>query len=276
MPKNGTPASGGTIVAGQITGQTPTDIFPIINGATCSTDTFQFVADQYIPLYYGPTGGTPNLDPSLSAAEPPKYSNGDKTVTITVKPGLKWSDGKPVDGADVAFDYYLLLAASKASPANFCQYATPTEFPFNVKSLTYSGNTVVMHLTGSVNPTWFTDNQLQDTNGGMYPLPSQDWDVNAKGQKLTDWAKNPKDALAIYQNLSNSNGADSPAQFATSPLWQVVDGGFKLKSFNTTNDSYVLAPNSSYGLKPKPNFTFEENTYTELDRTGRRDGVGLG
>ncbi len=29
---------------------------------------------------------------------PPKYSNGNKTVTITIKPGLKWSDGTPVNG----------------------------------------------------------------------------------------------------------------------------------------------------------------------------------
>ena len=95
LPTSGSAANGGTIVAGQLTGQTPTDIFPIINGATCSTDTFQFVADQYIPLYYGPTGGTPAIDASLGAALPPKYSNGDKTVTITIKPGLKWSDGTP-------------------------------------------------------------------------------------------------------------------------------------------------------------------------------------
>ncbi len=262
LPSSGSPANGGTIVAGQLTGQTPTDIDPIINGATCSTDTFQFVADMYIPLYYGPNGATPNIDESMSAAEPPKYSNGDKTVTINIKPGLKWSDGTPVDGQDVAFYYYLVKAATTASPANWCQYSTSTQFPYNVKSVSYSGNTVVFHLTNSVNPTWFTDNQLQDTNGGVYPLPATDWDVNSSGQKLTDWATNPKDALAIYQNLNNTNGADSPAQFATSPLWKVVDGGFKLQSFNTTNSSFVMVPNKSYGLSPKPTFTFEDNTYT--------------
>jgi peptide/nickel transport system substrate-binding protein len=263
LPKNGTPAKGGTITAGQLTGQTPTDISPIINDATCSTDTFQFVADQYIPLYYGPSGATPAIDSKLSAAEPAKFSDGDKTVTITVKPGLKWSDGTPVDGEDVAFDYYVLKAATTASPANWCQYASSTQFPYNVKSLSYKGNTVVMHLTGAVNPQWFVTNQLQDTNGGVYPLPATDWDVNSSGKKLTDWATNSKDALAIFNNINNANGADSPAQFATSPLWKVVDGPLKLKSFNTTNDSYVLVPNKSYGLSPKPTYSqFDENTYT--------------
>ena len=251
-----------TIVAGQLTGQTPTNIDPIINGSTCSTDTFQFVADQYIPLYYGPSGATPAIDPSHSAALPPVYSNHDSTVTIKIKPGLKWSDGSPVDGQDVAFFYYVLKAATNASPANWCQYASSTQFPYNVKTISYSGNTVVMHLTHSVNPTWFTYNQLQDTNGGVYPLPATDWDVNSTGQKLTDWATNPTDALAIYNNLNNTNGADSPAQFATSPLWKVVDGGFKLQSFSITNSSYVLVPNKSYGLSPKPSFTYDDNAYT--------------
>ncbi|HUY58223.1 MAG TPA: ABC transporter substrate-binding protein [Solirubrobacteraceae bacterium] len=262
LPKSGTARHGGTIVAGQLTGQTPTNIDPIINGATCSTDTFQFVADMYIPLYYGPSGATPAIDPSHSAGLPPVYSNHDTTVTIKIKPGLKWSDGSPVDGQDVAFFYYILKAATNASPSNWCQYASSTQFPYNVKSISYSGNTVVMHLTHPVNPTWFTYNQLQDTNGGVYPLPATDWNVNSSGQKLNDWATNPTDALAIYNNLNNTNGADSLAQFATSPLWKVVDGGFKLQSFNTTNSSYVLVPNKSYGLSPKPTFTYDDNTYT--------------
>ena len=267
LPKNGTPASGGTITAGQLSGQTPTDIDPIINGSTCSTNTFQFVADMYIPLYYGPKGATPQIDESMSAALPPKYSNNNTTVTINIKPGLKWSDGSPVNGEDVAFYYYLLKAAvdpkDGGQPSNWCQYVSTSDFPFNVKSISYSGNTVVMHLTHPVNATWFTYNQLQDTNGGVYPLPATDWNVDSSGNKITDWATNPKDAFKIYSNLNNPNGADSLSQFATSPLWKVVDGGFKLQSFNTTNQSFTMVPNSSYGLSPKPNFTFQENTYTD-------------
>ena len=260
LPKNGKAASGGTMTYGEITGQTPTDIDPIINGATCSTQTFEFVADQYVPLYYGPNGATPEINEGMSAAQAPKYSNGNKTVTITIKPGLKWSDGSPVNGEDVAFYYYVLKAATNESPSNWCQYASSTQFPYNVKSISYHGNTVVMNLTHSVNPTWFTNNQLQDTNGGVYPLPANDWNVNASGQHLTDWATNPADAKAIYDNL-NKAGTDV-STFASSPLWSVVDGPFKLQSFNTTNSSYVLVPNKTYGLSPKPNFTFDANTYT--------------
>jgi peptide/nickel transport system substrate-binding protein len=176
-----------------------------------------------------------------------------------VKPGLKWSDGTPVNGEDLLFDFDLIKALTKASPANYCQYASPTQFPFNVKSISASGNSLTMHLTGKVNPNWFVANQLQDTNGGMYPLPATDWDVDASG-KVSDWATNPKDALAIGEYLQKE-GADV-STYATSPLWKVVDGPYKLKSFSATNSSYVLTPNSSYGLSPKAHATFAMNTYT--------------
>ena len=258
LPPNGKPAHGGTITIGQITGQTPTGINPIIAGAQCSTQTFSFVSSMYMPLYYGPTGATPAINQALSPATAPVYTGHDTTVTIHIKPGLKWSDGKPVDAADVAFWYYVMKAGTNESPANWCQYASPTEFPYNVKSLTYSGNTLVFHLTHPVNPTWFTDNQLQDTNGGAYPLPASDWDV-VNGKTLSDWASNPTDAKAIFDNL-NTLGTNL-ADF-TNPLWKVVDGPYKLANFNTTNSSYELTPNHSYGLSPKPSANIQVNTYT--------------
>ena len=80
------------------------------------------------------------------------FSDRDTTVTITIKPGLKWSDGSPVDGQDVAFFYYVLKAATNAAPSNWCQYASPTEFPYNVKSISYSGDTVVDASDGHGQP----------------------------------------------------------------------------------------------------------------------------
>lgn len=259
LPKNGRPAHGGVITVGQLTGSTPTGINPIIASAQCSTFTFNLATSLFIPLYYGPNGAKPAISEAQSAAYMPVYTNHDRTVTIRVKPGLKWSNGAPVNAEDVAFDYYLTKAATNASPANWCQYASPTEFPYNVKSLSYHGNVLVMHLTHPVNPTWFTDNQLQDTNGGLYPLPATSWDVNSSGQKLTDWATNTADATAIWNNL---NTLGTNLSDFMNPLWQTVDGPYKLKSFNTVNSSFVLTPNPRYGLKPKPTATLDFNTYT--------------
>ncbi|HLW79917.1 MAG TPA: ABC transporter substrate-binding protein, partial [Terriglobia bacterium] len=165
--------------------------------------------------------------------------------------GLKWSDGKPVVAADVLFYLDLLKAALGVSPVDWCQYSAGG-LPDNVASWTApDAHTVVLHLRHAVNPSWFTNNQLQDVGAGIYPLPSQDWNVDAPGgEHITDWATNPADALKIYDYLRTQGTATS--RFATRPLWKVVDGPFRLRSFNASTGAYDLVPNDSYGLKPKP------------------------
>jgi peptide/nickel transport system substrate-binding protein len=241
---------GGTITVGQLHGDTPGSTFPLIDIATCNTPTLNFVENRYVPLYAGPDGAEPKIDEGLSAARSPRYSDADRTVTIELKPGLRWSDGKPVDAEDVLFYLDLLKAAIKQAPKNWCQYS-PGDLPDNIASWTASGtHTVILHLTHAVNPSWFTANQLQDAGGGVYPLPSQDWNVDSTtGTHITDWATNPGDALKIYDYLHQQGG--DLATFASNPLWKVVDGPFELKGFNAADGSYDLVPNPSYRLEPK-------------------------
>ncbi len=250
-PAPGRPARGGTITVGQLAKQTPSDIFPLVDSLSCTTPTLNFVQNQYVPLYAGPDGSSPAIDESLSAAEPPRYSHGDTIVTIRLKPGLKWSDGKPVQVQDVVFYLDLLKAALNETSSNWCQYS-PGEFPENVSSWTTVGTrTLILHLTHGVNPRWFTSDQLQDVGAGIYPLPSQDWNVVAPGgAHITDWATNPADALKIY-NYLHAQGRNA-ADFASRPLWRVVDGPFTLKRFDASNGSYELVPNPSYGLAARP------------------------
>jgi peptide/nickel transport system substrate-binding protein len=251
LPAAGRPAPGGTITVGQLAGQTPADIFPLIDAHTCTTPTLNFIQNQYVPLYAGPDGAEPKIDASLSAAEPPRYSDSDRTVTITIKPGLRWSNGDPVQAADLIFYLDLLKAALAASSQNWCQYSSG-DLPDNISSWTTSGSrTVILHLSHPVNPAWFTSNQLQDAGGGLYPLPSQDWNIDSSGgSHVTDWATNPADALKIYDYL-HTEGEDL-ATFASNPLWKVVDGPFELEDFSATDSSYDLVPNRRYGLEPKP------------------------
>ncbi len=221
-----------------------------------------------MPLYAGPTGAIPKVDESLSAANPLIFSDGNKTVTIPIKPGLKWSNGAPIDANDVVFWFDLLRAAIKESPANWGQFS-PGLMPQNVKSISTKGKyDVVMHLTGPYNPGFFLNNNLSDTNN-VYPLPSTAWNIDAAGgPHLTNWQNNPAVDKKIYDYLSKQGG--SVATFASDPLWQVVDGPFKLTSFSATNSSYTLVPNPSYGGSPKPIMSqVQVQTYTgytsELD-----------
>ena len=247
LPPTGSPVSGGTITQGQLTGQTPTWIFPIAPGAQTSTGTISLLSELFMPLYAGPTGAEPKVNFALSAANPPVFSNGNKTVTIPIKPGLHWSNGAPIVANDVVFWFDLLKAAIKESPANWGQY-TPGLMPDNVSSISTKGQLdAVMQLKQPYNPGFFLNNNLQDTNN-VYPLPSTAWNIAATGGPHLDFT-NPANAKKIYDYLAKGGG--SVATFASNPLWQDVSGPFKLQSFSATNSSYTLAPNSSYGGSPK-------------------------
>jgi peptide/nickel transport system substrate-binding protein len=263
LPPAGTPKSGGTLTMENLTGQTPTALFPITSGSDSNTATQTLITNMYTPVYYGPSGARPEVNYNLSqAAGAPKASNGDKTFTITLKSGLKWSDGTAVTSTDVEFFFDLLKAAIKASPANWGQYS-PGLFPSNVTSVsTPSPTKFVINLKKATNPGYFLYNELQDTNFGLYALPVQKWDIDATGgPAVTDWNTNPADASKIYTYLEAQG--TSLSTFASNPLWQVVDGAYKLTSFNTTNSSYTLAANKSYSLSIKPKFpTIDVNTYT--------------
>ena len=207
VPPKGTPVSGGTITQGQLTGQTPTEVFPLANSSTVTTGTISFNSEMYMPLYSGPIGAQPKIYyPMSAAAGPPVPSNGDKTYTIHLKSGLKWSDGQPLTAKDVLFSIAILKAAVKESPANWGQYV-PGQFPTSVVSDSApNATTIVLHLNKAYNPGYFLNNQLQDTNDGVYPLPSTAWNVNsAGGQHLTNWS-DPAVAKKIYDYLNKLGG----------------------------------------------------------------------
>ena len=74
----------------------PNWIFPFIDSAHSSIDNRnQFEYLMYRPLYWFGDNGQPVPNDSLSLASPPAFSNGNKTVTITMK-NYKWSNGEPV------------------------------------------------------------------------------------------------------------------------------------------------------------------------------------
>jgi peptide/nickel transport system substrate-binding protein len=260
LPTAGTPKSGGTITMGQLSGDTPTYVMPIIPGAN-ATDGTGFLIDQmYVPLYNLQVGPSMQINYATSLAQPPKFSDDDKRVTITLRPGAVWSNGKPVTADDVLFNIALLKAAVKASPANWDQY-TPGLFPDNVASATASGSrTVVITFDRSYNPAYLLGNQIGYT---ITPMPSSVWDIDATGGPPVNW-RIPANAKKIYEYLNKQ--ASSVSTFATNPLWKVVDGPFKLAGFNATNGSFTMSANPSYTLTGKVRFsTLAVSTYTSSD-----------
>ncbi len=105
----------------------------------------------------------------------------------------------------MVFAIDLLKAAVSERAANWSQY-TPGQFPTSVVSATApSKYKLVIKLDRAYNPSYFLDDQLQDSNG-VYPLPATSWNIDRPGGPHLDYT-NPANAKKIYDFLS-SQGAD--------------------------------------------------------------------
>ncbi len=231
-------------------GVVPDWIFPFIDSAHSSIDNRnQFEYLMYRPLYWFGQSGQPVLNAGLSLADPPVYSNHDQTVTITLK-SYRWSDGEAVTTQGIAF-WLNLLAAEKQNWA----YYVPGGLPDNLTGYKIvSPTTIVLSLKSAYSPDWFTDNELSQ----ITPLPAA-WDktsATAAGKCATSVSS----CAAVWQYLYSQ--AKQVSTYAASPLWQVVDGPWRLASYQTTGYS-VFKPNPKYSGPVKPRLSeFVEEPFT--------------
>ncbi len=242
----GTPVSGGTAYFAEQPLTPPTYIFPLVSGqyfTVANTSDLQTLL--YLPLYWYGDRGKTSIDYPLSIGDPPVYSDGNRVVTITLKHYV-WSDGETVSARDVGF-WINLLKANKAHWANY----VPGGFPDNVvawKAL--SPSTVQLRLNASYNPFWFTYNELSQ----ITPLPIA-WDQTSLDAKApSPAAANLPDtstagATAVYNFLNGQSTA--VAGYASSPVWSVVDGPWKLTSL-TSDGTASFVPNQRYSGPQKP------------------------
>ena len=241
------PAASGTAHAGTITwaeapGTAPTWIFPVVPsaaGTVSSTNQFEF--EMWRPLYWFTNGVQPIETPSMSMADEPVYSNGDKTITIRLKTNYRWSDGQPVTSKDALFFLDEVRAAVKESGANWSQYTPQIGIPDQIVSATTpNSTTLVINLNKPVNPLWMTDNELQL----IQPMPAHVWAKASASGPILDFT-NPANAKKIFDFLNKAS--QSTGTYATNPLWQVVDGPYKLTVFNNTTGAFTMVPNPTYG-----------------------------
>jgi peptide/nickel transport system substrate-binding protein len=235
---------GGTVTVAAPPGTAANWILPLINAANNSVfNVLDFGYQMYRPLYWSTNGYTPEFVPDMSLADQPAASNGDKTFTITLKTNYKWSDGTPITSTDILFWFDELKAALKISPANWADYTPDVGIPDEVSSVTApNATTVVFNMKTAVNPTWFWLDEL----GAIQPWPAQTWQKLALGNSATSTSfETPANATKIYNYLYAASQKEST--FATNPLWQTVDGPYKLTSFTPTNGAFTMVPNKAYG-----------------------------
>src|SRR5262249_33955889 len=116
----------------------------------------------------------------------------------------------------------------------------------NVTSATATGPTTVqLKLKHAYNPTWFTQTQLTQ----IIPIPQHAWDKTSASSPVGDYDLTTKGARAVRNFLDSQ--AHNVNTYATNPLWQVVDGPWKLTQFRSSGYSQFV-PNPQYSGPDKP------------------------
>ncbi|MDA8076187.1 MAG: ABC transporter substrate-binding protein [Actinomycetota bacterium] len=250
--KHATASKGAVVTMAEGAQGTPNNIMPFVSGANNSQANTNLQEQMWPTLYTIGTASNVNaINAPLSLADPPVYSNGDTQVSVTLKP-YKWSDGTALTARDVTF-FMNILKANKTSWAHY----TPGDMPTNVVSWTAKGaNTVVFKLNRAYNPTWFTDDEL----AYIVPLPQHAWDKESATGAVGTYDLTTAGAKAVYSFL-NTQG-ENTATYGSNPLWQVVDGAWKIKQY-TSNGFVALVPNTAYSGPDKPKIAkFEEEPFT--------------
>jgi peptide/nickel transport system substrate-binding protein len=98
-----------------------------------------------------------------------KWSNGGDSISFTIRPGVKWSNGSPLTAGDVAFTYNLLK-----------RYPDINNYGVLVKSATSSGNQVTLNFSS---PQYAN---LQNIAGQVYIVPQSIWSKVGDPGKYSD------------------------------------------------------------------------------------------
>jgi peptide/nickel transport system substrate-binding protein len=97
------------------------------------------------------------------------WSHGGDSITFTIRPGVKWSNGSPLTAADVAFTYDLLK-----------KYADVNNFGLAIKSVSSTGNQVTLNFPS---PQYAN---LENIAAQVYIVPQSVWSNVGDPGKYTD------------------------------------------------------------------------------------------
>ncbi len=240
------PRRGGTATWACAPGFPPAVIFPFTPAERMGTrNIYEFQMLMYRPLYYFGGTGAPEVDYAQSIGEPPVWSADGRTVTVKVRPWT-WSNGEHVDADGVLFWVNLM----KVKGERYGEYVKGY-FPDNLTAYGKTGEDTVFFTFDRVySQNWVLMNQLST----ITPLPRA-WDRTAAGPAHArgDLA----DVEAVYEFLMAAQGDilaegnEHRTRWARSPIWSVVDGPWKLKSY-TGEGVVTFVPNPAYSGPDRP------------------------
>jgi peptide/nickel transport system substrate-binding protein len=250
-----TASSGGVVTFAETPEGQPTWILPFYSGEFFTIqEQGWFESLMWPPLFNQGNGQNPSVNYSTSLANPPVYSDNNTVVTLTIKHWM-WSDGQPVTTRDLMF-WLNILKANKTQWADY----TPKQFPDNVTSIKIvSPYEMVMKLNGSYGANFFTGNELSQ----ITPIPQHVWDKTSASSPVGNYDQTTAGAQAVLSYLESQ--AKDLKTYATNPLWQTVDGPWKLTGYTLTG-KVTFIPNKSYSGPAKPKLSeFVEIPFTSAD-----------
>ena len=234
---NETRAPGGTATVALTPGEQFNYIFPMLDDEDAVGANIEY--SEYLmwrPLYWFGGPNSVGFDKKYSLADPAVVtsSGGKTTATIQLKP-YRWSDGRPVTSRDVQFWFNLL----KAEKNNWWGYVSG-EIPDNVSAFKILSSTKFsLTFTGNYSSAW-----LYNELGQLIPLPQQAWDKKSAGGSVGNYDVTTAGAEAVYNYLISQN--KDLNTYATNPLWQVIDGPFRLTSYTASTGDATYVRNSHY------------------------------
>src|SRR3984957_17133690 len=243
-PTGGTKIQGGTVTWAEQPSSAPNFIYPFAPASFYSVaNTGEFQNMMYRPLYWFGVAKQPTINPNLSLARRPKFSKALRRITITLNRGI-WPNEEH----------------------NWAHDAAGVGIPDDIPSVTVtSPSQLIIRVAFAVNPPWFTYNMLSQ----ITPLPKA-WDITHTGAapgsggcSTGPYGAPSTDAAcrAVWNYMTAQAGYDpaSPGTntalgtYASNPLWQVVDGPWRLDGFNPDGEA-PLVPNGPYSRQAPPAF----------------------
>jgi peptide/nickel transport system substrate-binding protein len=255
-PADAATKSNATVTFALPPGVVSTYIFPFATGPdTENVNLFQMWPFLWRPLYWYGDNGNVGINWKESVGEPPVYSNGGRTATITLKKTFKWSDGQPVTSRDVELWMNIFFAERE----NYLAY-TVGSIPDDVTSMSFPSSTPYtfsLTFNKAYSHQWLLYDQLSQ----IWPIPQQSWDRTSVTGPVGNYDTTTAGAKAVY-NFLNGQSEDEDT-YATNPLWKTVDGPWLVSAFSPSTGYNAFVPNPHYTGPGKPKIAkFEELPFT--------------
>lgn len=249
-------SSGGVATFALPPGEVANYISPFASGSVSNNiDFLQFSPLLYRPLYWFGNGASPGINYGQSIGEPPVFSNGGRTVTVTLKKSFTWSDGQPVTARDVQ----LWMNIFYAERQNYLGYSVGS-IPDDLTSMSFPASTpetFSLTFNQAYGQNWLLYNQLSE----IVPLPQQTWDRTSPTTPIGNYDLTTSGAKAVYGFINSQSSNE--ATYASNPLWKVVDGPWLLSAFSAATGEATFVPNKHYTGPDRPKIAkFEELPFT--------------